>query len=142
MSRLVHRLSRPSKGYTGLQQVGDEDGYLGRVAKYVPSEIVALYLPLIKFIESSGATEAKSLRLWLYGTSFLVFVVLTPIYFTKLAKPDDGLRVQRVVSTIAFVFWAYSLGGIFSELGIQNDLIAGVSLILFAAISGAIKPYK
>src|SRR5712692_7220832 len=107
MSRLVLEVPRADQGITVYEaKKADSDGYLGRVAKYVPSEIMALYLPLVRFIDSSATSESAPLRASLYALSFLVFLVLTPVYFTKVAKPVDAVSVQRVVSTVAFVFWS------------------------------------
>jgi uncharacterized membrane protein len=143
MSRLVSAIVPPEGGFTPLSaRAADTDGYLGRVAKYVPAEIVALYLPLVKFIDAAGKLEARSVRLSLLALSFLVFLVLTPIYFTKTARPGDAVKAQRIVSSIAFVCWAYSLGGVFTELGIENNLVSGFLLIIFTAISGTIKSSK
>jgi uncharacterized membrane protein len=143
MSRLVRAIVPPKEGFTPLSaKAADTDGYLGRVAKYVPAEIVALYLTLVRFIEAAGKVEAQSLRVTLLALSFLIFLVLTPIYFSKTARPGDAVRAQRIISSIAFVCWAYSLGGVFSELGIENNLVSGFLLIVFTAISGALKSSK
>ena len=143
MSRLVRAIVPPESGFTPLSaRAADTDGYLGRVAKYVPTEIVALYLPLVKFIDAAGKLEPQIIRLSLLGLSFLIFLILTPIYFSKTAQPGDAVKAQRIVSSIAFVCWAYSLGGVFTELGIENNLVSGFLLIVFTAVSGAIKSSK
>jgi hypothetical protein len=96
----------------------------------------------MKVLGSAGASQSRTLVEWLYGLSFVTFLALTPIYFTKLAKPGDAVKVHRIVATVAFVVWAYSLGGIFTEIGIQNDLVSGFLLIIFTAVSGVIVPRK
>ena len=92
------RLVRPQpQREESLAAAGDGDGYLDRVAKYVPSEIVAGYIAL------NGAATALPVA-WRFGMLAGIFVlclVLTPFYLKKMAKPGDPTQPQTTISTIA-----------------------------------------
>ena len=142
MSRLVKEVQRIGGTVSTQTADGDRESYATRVGKYIPGEIMALYLALLGILNDGLAKESEVFRLLTYGVAFLIFLVLTPVYFTRMAEPGDALKVQRIVSTVAFVVWAYSLGGIFKELHIHRDWMGGALLIVFTAISGAIVPYR
>ena len=142
MSRLVKAIApRPNEVNARPGSVGDE-GYLLRVGKYIPAEIVALYLPLLSILNAVEPLESHTIMLAAYGGAFLLFLALTPMYFTRMARPGDAVRTHRMVSTIAFVIWAYSFGGIFKEIGVHKDWLGAAFLMCFSAISGAIIPRK
>ena len=111
MGRLVRPVPRVQM--TGGQAQGDN--YLSRVAKYIPGEIVATYLSLIGFMKNVDPNdEAKLPTLWVM---LAVCFFLTPIYFWKLtAKGQPKLR-HILVSSGAFLVWAYALGGVFESMG-------------------------
>jgi len=142
MSRLVKLAPAQTAGVGALVSDSDQDSYVTRIGKYVPAEIMALYLPLMNVLNQATPSETPTVRMLAYGICFGIFAVLTPIYFSKVAKPGDAVGTQRIVSTIAFVIWAYSLGGIFKELNIHREWIAGAVVFMFTAISGAIIPRK
>lgn len=143
MSRLVREVETQSAGFRA-RTAGENrrESYLELVAKYIPGEIAALYLAVLGILNDGLNGETHEVRLIAYGAVFLIFLILTPIYFTRLARPGDAVRVQRIVSSVAFLFWAYSLGGIFKELNVHREWLGGVLLIVFTAVSGAIVPYK
>ncbi len=114
------------------------DNYTTRVAKYVPTEILAAYITLLGVVDSMvGSSE---LKFWLYLAALAIGVVFTPIYFYMAAEKNDPRAVQMIVSTLAFLVWAYSLEGFFKAIGIHHPAVASFALILFTLISGAIKP--
>ena len=116
---------------------GDE--YPGRVAKYIPGEIIAGYLSIIGFLESAAPADFWLVR----PTSLAVFVIclaLTPIYLARMARPGQPRRLNMIMSTIAFVVWAYALGGWFKYIGIYKPFIGSILLVLFTLVSGTFTP--
>ena len=93
-------------------------------------------------LDDAASGEGKAVRLVAHGAGFLLFLMLTPLYFSRLARPGDAVRAQRLVSTAAFVVWAYALGGPFRELGIHKGWLAGILLILFSALAGLYPPRR
>jgi hypothetical protein len=134
MGRLVRPVSRVQM--TGGQPEGDN--YLARVAKYIPGEIVATYLSLIGFMENVDHTdEAKLPTLWVM---FIVCLILTPVYFWKMTEKGQPKLRHIVVSSLAFLVWAYALGGVFESLGWHKPWLGSVILALYTLIAGLVPP--
>ncbi len=154
---------------------GSGDNYLERIIKYIPSEIVAAYVALdgIFFNTSSliGAPSgivdpATTQPVSSFGQSimagvpastiglgiFLVCLAFTPIYIWSTSRlPGEAgrgaWRMQALVSTLAFVVWAYATKGmVFLAPGLVGDArlydgqLAAAVLILFTLVSGLFIP--
>lgn len=133
----------------GLSEI-PADGYQDRLVKYVPAESLAFYAFVDKLlisyygIDSSGmATErpADALLGVLPWVFLLLGLVGTPVYFYKQRMAGQPWLLHAVISTIAFLFWAYTLGGsVFVLNGWYHLLIAGIAAPLFTFVAGWIKP--
>ena len=89
------------------------DDVATRIAKFIPSEIIAGYIPLVAGAEA--ITDREALQFQLALIAFVLGGLLTPIYLILYGKPKTVVQVLNVVfSTIAFVLWAYLLGGPFA----------------------------
>lgn len=113
------------------------DNYLSRVAKYIPAEILAAYITALGLIKTS---DEPGLRWWLYLAFLVLCFVMTPVYFNLLAEKGEPKTMQMVISSVAFLVWAYSLGGFFDEIKLYHSLVASLILIAFTLISGAFFP--
>ena len=100
------------------------DGYATRLLKYMPSEVIALYLTLTSLVRSSAGAG-----LWLDWLIFAVGVVATPLYLWRLQKVRKPL--QLVISTGAFVVWAFALGAPFAQLTWYAPVYGGVLLSMY-----------
>jgi hypothetical protein len=92
----------------------ESDNTATRIAKLVPAEIVAGYVPLVAAAESVGTD--KDFQFKLACAVFFLGFVLTPIYLIGTGKPGKDIVkwINVVSSTIAFGLWAYLLGGAFA----------------------------
>jgi hypothetical protein len=120
-----------------------EDTYkekLERVAKYIPGEVLATYL----FLNGISATApAGHERLFWYGLGFAVCLICTPLYFHFVANPGDAVRNQQIISTTAFLIWAYGLGaGFFKEAGLYYPIAAAFAIAIFSLISAFVVPKR
>jgi hypothetical protein len=113
---------------------------LERVAKYVPSEVVATFL----FLNGGASTvSTHNGRLVWFGLSFFACLICTPLYFGWIARAEDPKRLQQIVSTTAFLVWAYALGaGFFMELDWYRPVGAIFSVGLFSLVSAFIVPKR
>jgi hypothetical protein len=89
----------------------DNDNTATRIAKLVPAEIVAGYVPLVAATESARTGKFK-----LACVALILGLVLTPTYLIFTGKPGKDIVkwINVVSSTIAFALWAYLLGGAFA----------------------------
>jgi hypothetical protein len=127
--------SRPRFQVKIRQQKQDASRYLEKVAKLVPSEIIAGYVGLVGLVPLVHNREARP---WIYLVVFVLCIVLTPLYLRFQANTHKPYKIHVLVSTIAFVVWAYSISGAAIVPGLYDPAIASMLLIAFTLISGTI----
>lgn len=120
---------------------GGTADYAERVAKYIPAEIVALYLGILNLIQGSQVAGLSNLQ----GLVVAILAVLTPIYFLKLVPDPNATVPERrqhaVVASVAFVLWAWALGGpLFQGCGPVWELAAGIFILIFQFVVGFLPP--
>jgi hypothetical protein len=109
--------------------------YLEKVAKLIPSEIIAGYIGLVGFVP---LVRHEQIRPWIYLIIFALCIVLTPAYLGFQATKNKPYKIHVFVSTIAFVVWAYSVSGAVIVPRLYDAAIASILLIAFTLASGAI----
>ncbi len=114
-----------------------KDDYFARVAKYVPSEILAGYVSMMGIIVSMS--ENDPLRAYIAWTAFALCLILTPIYLYQFTAPKRIKIFHIILSCIAFALWSYALGGPFEISGIYRADIGSLLLIIFTLLSGSLK---
>jgi hypothetical protein len=154
MSRLV-RIPAESSGIIGLdeQVLGGvnktepsaTDGYLERVAKYVPSEVLAFFIVINAILNQVVQAGGKSALMAgisvmvVAQAALVVSTVLVPLFVWYVREKGDAWVVNAVVSTLAFPFWAYALGATaFVEHWDGN--LAAIMLATFTVVSGLVSP--
>jgi hypothetical protein len=145
MARLVQALPKglnaKAAAATGNSSVVKD--YLERVAKYVPSEIVAGYTG----INAAIANSPEHIKHPVLIANLILCAVFSPVYIALLTDKGEPKLVNQIVSSIAFLIWAYSVSGIDGIFGksywnIYDGGLAASFLIFFTIISGAIIPRK
>lgn len=115
----------------------DESSYSERLAKYIPSEVLAAYIFASNLIGTYQTRQHQIVALFiLIG----VCLIAVPLYYWKITPVGKSSRLNCIVSMIAFVVWAYAMGGPFVELGWHHAATSGIILAAFTLLSGAIKP--
>jgi hypothetical protein len=119
--------------------VAPPDNYIGRLAKYIPAEIIALYLGVANVIPVTDSSY--HLALWIVaGTTALC----TPVYMW-LATREAGkptLWSQIVISSIAFPIWVFAIGGpfVFLPWYAGKHWIAAIVISFVTFLAGAYQP--
>lgn len=115
-----------------------DDSYTERLAKYVPGETLAFFVPLAAFIGSG-----QPVWLWVI---LAVGVVGTPLYLWANTRSDQTKRLPHyfVLVTIAFVIWAFGVDPDYAKMvglppmvvtvvmGIAVFLLPGIDTLLAA----------
>lgn len=112
MSRLYYdppvKTINPQEPKTAAgEKKGEEGNYLEKVAKLIPSEVLAafmLFMGLAKNLE--GGTQSVA-----YWFIFGFCLLLTPIYLNKQSEDNKPKRFHLIISTLAFAAWAYVISG-------------------------------
>lgn len=133
MARLYYEISEQTPRTRTRGKSSSE--YFEKVAKLVPAELIAGYVALIGFVP---LIRNSNLHPWFFGASFLLCLVLTPIYLNSQAEKGRPKRNHLVVSTVAFVFWAYAVSGSTTWPAIHDPAIASILLVAFSLVSGRI----
>jgi hypothetical protein len=101
----------------------DVDGYLERLAKYVPAEILAGFTPL------AALTSKDSVQLTIVAA---VFVILTPVYLyiTRVIQPNETTtkfrRIMYFLGPVSFLIWAINTSEAFRALIAVNPFVKGI----------------
>lgn len=150
MPRLV--VPKSKKGRLASETLEDtpKDKYKDRLVKYIPAESVALYAFVDKLLISYYEIDFKGnvpdgnidSLLHIFPWLFLIIGIIgTPIYLYKQKLKNQPWRLHAILSTIAFVLWAYTLGGsIFILNGYYHVLAAGIAAPFFTYIAGWFEP--
>lgn len=110
--------------------------YLNKVARLIPSEIIAGYLTMIGFVGSVKNMQVQNVTAWVV---FALGLILTPIYLNNVSEADKPKRNHLILSTIAFLVWAYVTTGkqLLATISpnIFDQAIASIVLVAFSLIS-------
>jgi hypothetical protein len=128
---------RIAAGRRSMGGVEGGDDYFGRLAKYIPAEIVALYLATKGVVPA-----AEPDRITILCVIFWVCLVLTPIYLAVTTREGakGPLWVQVILATIAFPVWVLAVGDGCFALPKGRAFIASLVLMFVTFIFGLIKP--
>jgi len=114
---------------------GVPDGYIDRLVKYIPSELVAVYLSLDAICRSAESTE-----IWIRWSVLAFALIATPLYLWRAAGVRK--RTQLCMSTAAFLVWAFALGGPFAQLSWYKPIYGAVLLPAFTFVAPLVVPLK
>lgn len=121
--------------------------YLERVAKYIPTEIIGIYL-VIKNLSPAPGADATWPG-WMHYAIYLGLILLNIGYLHRFGGDVPRKAMQIALGCIAFVVWTYSIGGpVFAQLehDLKTDMtspeLGTVLLILTAAAFGLFDPNR
>lgn len=121
------------------------DGYLERIAKYVPGEVLAFFIVINAILNQVVQTSGKGALMAgipvmvVAQAVFFACLLLVPLFVWYVREKGDAWVINAVVSTVAFPFWAYAIGATaFAEHWDGN--LAAITLATFTVVSGLISP--
>ncbi|MGD1875010.1 MAG: hypothetical protein ACFB02_18380 [Mastigocoleus sp.] len=139
MSRRVQFIKRQKLEYTYLNTVPSIDTYFDKVVKYIPADIVGAWIAVTGLIKSADDTIPKVTLLWIAFSWGVFFTIIWTWKQTQeLNKPLA--RTQIIISTIAFIVWAYALGEPFESVGFYKPIYGSLLLILYTLTVALINP--
>lgn len=107
-----------------------KDEYLDRLLKYIPAEVVAVYLLVLELFSKVPATNLGTVE-WIV---FIVFCFILVWYSWKILKIK---KVQQIaISFIAFIIWVFTLNGlsVFQE-GWYQSVYGEIILVIFTFLA-------
>jgi len=135
-------------GLAGLQtaKTAPADGYLERMVKYVPAEIIAFSMIVNAILDQamkSGGPDAAmaGIPVPVIATgALLVACMLTPLFCWYVRQDGDAWILNAVVSTIALPFWAYLMGAV-AFANHHDGNLAVILVLSFTLVSGIVAPW-
>ena len=126
--------------YPAHDDMGDQGSYLERVAKYVPAEIVTLFMVLRGILREPH--PATTMGLVLGCMSVVAGLILTPAYLNLASRRQTrAARKEHIpIATVAFVLWAYALEWPFDEMHMYHSKLAAFMLLIFTFVAGILRP--
>lgn len=116
----------------GPAAVPPADGYNDRVLKYIPAEVVTLYLSIDGLVRAKQHLPVLSWGLFAFG---LLATVLHLRFSAGVTKP-----LQLVVSAVAFCVWAVTIGSPSAYIPGYDAIYGAIALPIFTFLAGLIKP--
>jgi hypothetical protein len=116
---------------------GEKDGYIDKVVKYVPADVIAAWTAAVAVIKgAAGIPNVTVLLICLVvGLGVTFWWVLTQTATTG----QPPAYKQAIIATIAFLVWVLALGDLDAALGAimsWNEAYAKLLLIGFTLVSG------
>lgn len=121
------------------------DGPLGRIAKYIPGEIVSAFTVL--FSGLAAMSLAAPTERWAAVTLVVLFLVVTIAYVARRTPVGEVRKAHLLVSPLAFLAWAYPISssllgdwfiGLVSFFG--QAVVIALSIIVAPSVPGAEPP--
>jgi len=143
----VAGLNGVPSGLAGMQTVKADpgDGYLERMVKYVPAEIIAFSMVINAILEQamkSGGDHAAMAGVpvpVIAAVGLVVACLLTPLFCWYVRQDGDAWITNAVVSTIALPFWAYLMGAV-AFAPFHDGNLAAILVMSFTVVSGLVAP--
>jgi hypothetical protein len=124
----------PSRLEAKKSETGDD--YVGRLAKYIPAEVVGLYLAAIGTVPATAPGRAKVLCI-----IYWFCLIATPVYLALTTREGTKgpLWIQVILATIAFPVWVLAIGGGCYALNPDSQYIASLVLLAVTFLFGLVK---
>ena len=133
------------RGTTKAAQGEPGDGYLERMVKYVPAEIIAFSMVINAILDQamkSGGPHATMAGVPVPVVAAFALVVagaLTPLFCWYVREEGDAWITNAIVSTIALPFWAYLMGAV-AFANHHDGNLAAILVMSFTVVSGLVAP--
>ena len=119
--------------YESSEASGEKiDGYFDRLLKYIPADVVGLWLTGNGLIQSQ-AGEARIGALWLL---FVIGCVLTAAWTRRLTNEPGRSPAWRQIalSCVSFFVWVFAIGGPFAELPFYQPFYGSFLLLIYTSV--------
>lgn len=102
------------------------DDYKERILKFIPAEVVTLYLLVYGLAKAAEDQIPFEVISWVL---FGVGIFGTILHLWRIAKVSDWSQI--LISTVAFVVWVFALGGPFLQLPWYNSIYGALLLPIY-----------
>ena len=113
------------------------DDWLQRLAKYIPSEAIGLYLAIAGVIPRSDATGGNGL--WWLGAVLLVSLLFNTLFLRRIWQVQRWFQIA--VSNVALLVYAFAAGGtLIQQLPFYRESFGTLALVVTTAFLAFVSP--
>lgn len=115
------------------------DGYFDRLLKYIPADVVGLWLTGSGLIKTSPDDLSRVGLLWLLFILGLVF----SFFWTRKQTAESHKPIawrQIFLSCGSFFVWVFAIGGPFAELTFYKPLYGSLLLLIYTTAIPLLPP--
>jgi hypothetical protein len=125
--------------YESSESAGKMDGYFDRLLKYIPSDVVGVWLTGSGLIKGEVDDGSRVGLLWLL---FVAGLVLS-FFWTRKQTHEAGKPIewrQVLLSCGSFLVWVFAIGGPFAELDFYTPILGSIILLIYTAVIPFLPP--
>lgn len=125
--------------YESSEAEGKKDEYFDRLLKYIPSDVVGLWLAGSGLIQGQAGDQSRAGLLWLLFVVGLIFSFL----WTRKQTAESGKPTawqQIFFSCGSFAVWVFAIGGPFAELSFYQPLYGSLLLLIYTSAIPLLPP--
>lgn len=111
---------------TSEAKVSKATNYSERLIKFVPAEVLAGYVSVSPLM---GTVVSHSGKITFVAILVVLCLLAIPIHYRTLLGRTKRARKHILISQVAFLAWAYGIGGPFIALGWHHPAAAGLGLV-------------
>ena len=116
------------------------DGYFDRLLKYIPADVVGVWLTGSGLIRSQAEADTNLVGLlWFWFVAGLVLTFFWTRKQTNEARKPTAWR-QIFLACGSFFVWVFAIGGPFAELSFYKPLYGSLLLLLYASAIPLLPP--
>lgn len=114
------------------REINSSDSYLSRLLKYIPSEIVMVFISIDGVLRNAFAGQPARLEvsLWILAGTL---TLLTPLWLWRVMKVKRFSHL--FLSTLALPVWMFAIGGPFTTFEWYTPSLGAVALPLFTLLA-------
>jgi hypothetical protein len=125
------KLAEAAAGSTAAGNGGHQepDSYNDRLIKYIPAEVVSVYLFVSGALFTAKTQISQRASWWAGWIVFGFMAIMTPIYMKRLQGVTK--RQQLAIVFFSFIVWVFSIGGPFTTFGWYHPIWGAILLPLY-----------
>jgi hypothetical protein len=130
--RIVWSTYELNESGEGSEDSEKNDGYFDRLLKYIPADVVGIWLTGSGLIQGQAGVDRVG-ALWLLFVTGLVGSAVWTHKQTRESGKSTAWR-QIALSCGSFVVWVFAIGGPFAELSFYKPFYGSFLLFIYSVV--------
>ena len=113
------------------------DDYNDRLVKYIPAEVVGVYLFVSGALQTAGPQISANALWWAGWIVFGFMAAMTPVYMWRIQGVKK--KSQLLIVFVSFCIWVFTIGGPFAGLSWYHPIWGAILLPLYTFSIATVK---